>query len=422
MKIKRKKINGYDVSIYKTKRYSTIDMRFLFQLPYTKENIYMCDVLEEYMLFSSKKYKTREAINRRRMELYSMVFGLNNYNIGESLFVEASFSFFDPELVNDDYIEEALEFASDLLFEPNFENGKLDRDEFVRSKDNIKLSICDNVIAPKAKAGRMMTKLAFPGTYLVTDFIETKEECEDLIESFSEHEIIELHKKIIDESLVGLIIMGNVTDEFLGSIEKFFKFKKSHTLDKKFKDRLKICKSTPSYTKVSDEDIKESILKALYECPARNRKERASYLVLKKMIDSTGLMLHKVLRDELKLVYTAKATYSKRTNTMMFNAFIDSKNEKKALEGFNIVLERLKDRDAISKLLKQIKEEYDLALYTFDESKWNPFFELYDVSFGFDRPLKKNKKVIDSLVEDDIIMAIEKMKISKILFYEGVKK
>lgn len=422
MRIKKTTINGYPIGIYKTKKYSTIDMRFLFQIPYTKENIYLCDILEEYMLYSSKKYKTRKEINEKRMELYSMAFGLNNYNVGESLFIEATFSFFDPELVSDDYIGDALEFASEMLLNPNFENGLLDRDEFLRSKDNLKTTIYDGVISPKAKASRMLAKIAFPNTYKTRDFIETKSECDELLDGFCDADLIDMHRKVFEESLVGAIVMGNVKDDFLSHIERWFKFEDTKKIDLKFKDKLNISKKTPEYTRCEDEDLKESILKCIYLCPARNRKERAAYVAISRMLESSGIMLHKVLRDELKLVYTASSFYRWKSKSMYFTAYIDAKNEKKTIDGFDKVLDKLKDPELAFDLLNKIKEEFDLTLYTFDENKWNPFFELYDRFFGFDISILRKKKVLDSLTVEDIMEALDKMKRVKTLFVEGVKK
>ena len=60
MKVIKKKINGYNVFIHKIKKYSSIRMRFVFEIPYTREDIFKSDVLDEYMIHSSKKYKTRK--------------------------------------------------------------------------------------------------------------------------------------------------------------------------------------------------------------------------------------------------------------------------------------------------------------------------------------------------------------------------
>ncbi len=422
MKIQKEKINGYDVFMYKTKRYTTINMRFLFQMPYTQKNIYTCDILAEYMLHTSKKYKTRKEISKRRMELYSMHFSINNYNVGEKLMVEVSYDFFDPVLVKDDYLKDAIEFAGDLLFEPNFIDGNLDSQELNRSRENLITNISDSLVNSRQRARDKMLKLAFDETYKVEDLFNTKEEVYELFSSIKEKDIIEMHQKLVDESLVGLVIMGNIKDEYMDYIKDKFKFKSVRQLDTDYKEALIVSEKTPFYNREKDKSSSESILKCIYSCPKNSFKEECTYIMLIRMIGSVGTLMHKVLREELKLVYMVGHSYNKKANYMTLTAYIDSKNEKKALEGFDLVLKRLEDEELCESLLNLVKEQNKFDEYTFDENKGNPFYELYDLSFGFDVSIKRRNRTMSKVTPSDIRKILKKIEKKKVLFYEGVKK
>lgn len=422
MNIIKEKINGYDVFMYKTKKYTTISMRFLFQLPYTKENIYTCDILAEYMLYTSKKYKTRKDISEKRMELYSMNFGINNYNIGEQLFIEVSYDFFDPVLVKDDYLKEALKFASSMLFEPNFESGHLDEKELSRIKKDLITEIKDSLVNPRMKANRKIIKLSFDDTYIVRDLFANEEEVDELFDRIKNDRLIKMYNKIIEESLVGLIIMGNIKDEYLEYIKEFFSFKKTRFLNSDFREALTISDKTPFYNQEIDKNASESIVKCIYSCPKKNFKEECTYMMLIRMIGSVGALMHKVLREELKIVYMENHRYDRKANYMILTAYIDASNYQKALDGFDLVFKRLEDEEECAKLLNLVKEEIELDNYTFSENKANPFYELYNLAFGFDVSHKKKSKVMCSVTVEDIRKILKKIEKKKILFYEGAKK
>lgn len=422
MNIIKEKINGYDVFMYKTKKYTTINMKFLFQIPYTKENIYTCDILAEYMLHTSKKYKTRKDLSEKRMELYSMGFGINNYNIGEQLFIDVSYSFFDPVLVKDTYLKDALKFASTMLFEPNFEDGHLDEKELTRIKKNLITGIKDSLVNPRKKANRKIKRLSFDDTYIVRDYFTDEEEVEEFFNNIKEEDIIKMYSKIIGESLVGLIIMGNIKDEYLEYIKEFFKFKKTRLLNKDYKEALTVNDKTPLYNKEIDKNASESIVKCIYSCPKKNFKEECTYMMLIRMIGSVGALMHKVLREELKLVYMVGHKYNRKANYMLLTAYVDAVNYQKALDGFDLVFKRLEDEEECTKLLNLVKEEIELDNYTFDENKSYPFHELDNLAFGFDVSHRKKSKVMCSVTVEDIRKILKKIEKKKILFYEGAKK
>lgn len=422
MKIKKLEINGIDTHIYDTKRYSSINMRFVFEIPYTKENMHKCDILEEYMIYTTRKFRTRKELNERRMSLYSLGYSLNNYNIGEQLFVEASFSFCDPKLIKDDYLKEAMEFASEIIFEPNFVDGKSDPAEMERCRGNLKMHVADRLLDNNYKAMRSYVDIAHPNTYRTVDAIYSNEEYEKILNNITDEDLLKFHKEVFLESCVGLIIMGSIEDEYLDYIKTYFNFPKSKKLNKNYNRKVKINRKTDYYTKNTDPAFHESILRCAYDCPARSRKDEIIYSVIASMIGSSGLILHKVLREELKIVYRTSAGYGRHSCTLMMYAFLDKENEETALKGFDKVIEMMKDKSLVTDLLAKIKEEDELSMYTYYENKWNPFGNLFNRAFSIDIDDAKSSKIVQSLTVEDIISHVMAMEKVKVHFYEGGKE
>lgn len=422
MKIEKKKINGYDVFIHKTKKYTSIHMRFLFEMPYTKENIYKYDLLEEYQIHSSNKYKTRKALKTKRLELYSFGYSLNNYNIGEKMIIEASFQFYDPELIGENFLKEALEFAREILFYPNFEGGKLDLEELTRCKTNMIAAFKDDLLSLKKREWNNFVKTLFPNTYKMTDNIETVEEYEALLNSFSCEDLIKAHEEWINHTLIGVVVMGNVKKDFLKYLEEMFKFEEAKPLDEEYNEIISIDPKVKDFNHVIDNEYKESIVRAVYTYKTADLKDKYTYYAITRMMSGSGMLVHKTLRDELGIVYTAGASRSKKLDYITMSAVIDAQNVDAALEGFENVLNKLKDVELVTKLLDKIKEEADMDEYIFDESKWNVFYELYDLSFNFDISNKEKNDLIKSLTVEDILKAVDEMKLRTVIFYEGGKK
>lgn len=422
MKIEKTKINGYDVFIHKTTKYSSIHMRFLFEMPYTREGIFKYDLLEEYQIHSSMKYKTRKELSEKRMELYSLSYGMNNYNLGEKMFTEATFNFYDPELVGDDYLRDGLEFAHEILFNPNFEDGHLDTVELDRCKMNITSNIEDGLMDFRSRAGKHFIESLFPNTYKTRDSIASKEEYEEIIAGFSDEDLISAHEYLVQHCLVGLVIMGNIKDEHLKYIEDLFKFEETHEIDDDYREIIPMREDLAEVYHKTDADYGESIVRAVYECPASNLKEKLAYNVINRMIGSSGMLIHKTLREEQGIVYSAGSAHNRKLDYMVMLAYIDASNYEAALEGFETVLKKLEDRNTLETLLAKVKEEVELNEYTFDESKWNVFYELYDTSFNFYETQEERNDIYRALTCEDIEEALNKMKRITVHFYEGVKK
>ena len=421
MRIKKIPMNGYDAYLYKTNKYTTMHMTFLFELEYTKENIYKCDLLDEYLMGTNKKYKTRKEIYENIESNYAMGFSINNYTIGKKLFVEVRFTFCDPELVKDGYLTSALEFAKDLLYLPNFENGKLDKEVLNKCKNNMIGSMANRIADPKYKAFYDFWNLILPNTYMTIDKIKTKEEYESLLNSFKDENLIQMYHEILDKSFVGLTLIGNFKDKHLQKIRELFTFKTVKKFDRKFDTRLKI-KTDKSFFKESDADMNESIIYAVYECKHCSAKKKYIYLVIDMILNSTGRVMHKVLRDELKIIYSSQSQFYSRAGFLLLKASIDKNSLNKCLEGFNKVIEMLKDEDYVEEKLISVKEKINMRDYISDENKWNVIGDLEDRVYEFNISRKRENRLINSLTAKEVVDEVKKLEKKLTFFYEGVKE
>lgn len=421
MEIVRSKINNYDVYVHDTKKYATIGFALFYELEYTKRNIFLSDLLAEYMIHNCKKYNNRKVFRDKMLEMYSMNVSTHNFNIGEKLFVQVTFDFYDPELVKDDYLKDALKVARDIL-ELNENEGTLNGEELARNKELIISSVGHELMNNKCRERNSYSKFMYPGTYFTEDLIESKEEVEELINGVTDSDLIDLYKKIFSNSFIGAFLIGNIKDEYLKWIGELFKFESVLKLDDNYNRDLIVNVDT-NYLKIEDKDHKESILRSIYYCPGTSYKEKVVYNVINKMIGSCGMLLHKILRDKYKLVYHAECGYNKFSNVLCFKAFIDGDKEEETKKAFDEVIDLLKnDDELIEKLLVKVKDSIDLSLYTKDERPGAVFNEMVSVTFGFDVSDDVFKETVDSIEVSDVKEALDKLENIKTHFYKGVKE
>ncbi len=420
MKLEKHIINNYTMGVYRTDKFSTIHLLFLFEIDYREKLTFKLDLLEEYMMYSLEKYKTRKEIGNKVASLYSPFYTISDTTKGDKIFIKVTFECYDPKLIHADYLEEALKFFGEVLFRPNFTGGKLDPEELKRTKNTLIEKTGERLLDSEEKSYISFTKFMYPNSFKTRDLIETKEEYASILNSIEDEELIKIHKEIFTSSLVGALLMGNIEEEYFKYIEQIFKFKHTKELDYNFNEKVKIPKE-PLYMEEIDKEASDSTLRVVYTTPYKSLKERISYNVIVRMMNKSGSILRKVLRDEMKLVYACFAHFDYIQKNLTLVAYIDKDNKDRALEGFNKVLEILSSKELIQKLLDKIKEENEMSLYIYDEDKSNYLNEMVDRMFKLSITDKLYYRVIKSLTSDDIINALNKLKLIKIHFYRGEK-
>jgi len=424
MKIKEVPMDGFNAYFYKTKKYSTIHINLFFEIKQSKQNIYLCDLLEEYMLCTSKNYKTEKELTDKSRELYTVSGGLFNHTVGNKIIVEMDFTFFDPKLVDDDYFKDALDFAYERIYNPNFTNGKLDKSVLKKVKNNLIGYTAEKIIHPQSKASSILWKTIAPNTFISYDIIETKKEYEDLLDSFTDEDLIKMYHEIVDNSFIGMTIMGNLDDRDLENIKNTFKFKNIKKYTPKRKELVKI-NDKEKYIKISDEDLNESILYNIYTCKKYRgtQKDKNIFKAIKMILNyDTGRLIHKTLRDEMQIVYNASASFMERAGIFTLRASIDSKNEQKCLEGFDKLLEKLKDEKFLEEELAKIRTFIEKDMFIYDENKYNLLNSLINMKIFKNGSLQKQQKLMSDITAKDIIETVKVLEAKVTYFYEGVKK
>lgn len=422
MKIELVTMDGYDARLLKTDKYNVYTASFMFQLEYTRYNAFLIRILKKYLIYTNYKYKTREKINEALRENYGMNMFISSFDKGDKLFVELGLNLIDPQKLNEEYLESALSLAHDLFFNINKTNGqKLNRRALKMLKEKEINNVGSYLSDPSYKEYVLFEKRVYKDSRYMIEHIDSKSEYEKILNSYSDKEIIDMHSHLINDCFVGCNLMGNYRKKDLDLIYKYFPFK-YHTPVKDYKYYVNLDK-VPSYIEYSNNKISTSYLTVVYKIEDYKSSEREKYFAINAALNSVGMLLHKVLREENKLVYTAYSNFLGATlGIYEVKAEISKENEQKTIDAIDEVFKRLKDKNVVKDILAKGKREVKLSNYVEDEVYSKVFNRMIDEHYKF-CDLKKN--ITDkymSLTVKDIVSAVSRIKKVTVFIYRGDKK
>lgn len=419
MKSEVVKMNGYDARLVKTDKYNVFVASFIFELDYTKYNFFIIDLLRSYLMHINPKYKTKEKIQEALRENYGMSIQLNTINVGNKLFINLRLNLPDPQKVNEEYLESALSLAHDIFFNIYKKNGKLDEYTLKLIKDKKINDMASDLSDPANYQFILYEKNVYKDSYYMVEHIDSKKEYADILNSYTDKQIIEMHENLINNCFVGCHLLGNYRKKDLELLKKYFPFK-YHTPETKYEYYINL-DNVSNYIEYSDNKISTTFLKVVYKIDNYKESEREKFMAINMALNEVGMILHKTLREERQIVYSSYSSFLEKTGIFSIKAEINKTNLKSATEGIDEVFTKLKDKKLVEETLKRVKKEIKLSNYIEDESyariEQRMLCEYYKIT---------NKKALITnrymaLTPNDIISALPRIKKVTTYVYRGEK-
>ena len=137
MEFKKQNFETYNLHTVKLDTFKESRIEIVFRDNVAKDNYLKCIFLADLLTYSSSKYPRRKDMVIQTEELYQMSIFSNASRLGKSLILTLGCNFINPEYVNEnDYLENVIEFLSEIIFNPNVENNKFDKTSFEIIKTN----------------------------------------------------------------------------------------------------------------------------------------------------------------------------------------------------------------------------------------------------------------------------------------------
>ena len=341
--------------LIKTKKFRSINIKILLKDEIKKENITKRNFLTDYLVMTSKKYKTRKALSLKIQELYSLYVSSYNTRIGSYLVTRFNMSLLNPKYTEENMLEESISLLHEIIFNPNVKNNKFDSNIFKVIKNDLETEI--------------ETIKENPRTYANIKMLESMEDMpysyhgygykEDL-EKINEKNLYEYYKEFLNKSDVDIYVIGDFDEnQIIDLVKEKLNFK---TLKKEKQDiyitHKKISKK--SKTIIEESNFNQSKLSIGCKINNLNDFERKYVINLYNMILGGGFnsKFMQEIREKKSLAYYINSSVNKADNLLIIQSGISYQNFSKVVSSVKNIMKRITKGEVSESELENVKVEY----------------------------------------------------------------
>lgn len=354
MKTKEIDLKYAKLHLIKTKDFRSINIKVLLKDEIRKEDITKRNFLAEYLILTTKKYKTRQELSLKIQELYSLFLSAYNTRIGNYLITKFNLSMLDPKYTESCMLNDSIDLLSEVIFNPNQKNGKFDSNSFNIVKRGILNEIKTLKENPKDYANikmfENMDKNA-PYSYNGYGYLED-------LEKIDEKNLYEYYKDFIKTASVDIYVIGNFDEkEMIRIIKEKLNFK---TLKKEKKDIY--VKNNINKEKTIIEKDKFNQSKLAIGCKLKDLTdfERKYVINMYNMILGGGFnsKFMQEIREKNSLAYYINSSILKADNILLIQSGISANNFKKVISSIKKIMKEMEHGNIKESELENSKTEY----------------------------------------------------------------
>ncbi len=341
--------------LIKTKKFRSINIKVLLKDEIKKSDITKRNLLTDYLVATTKKYKTRKSLNLKIQELYSLYIGSFNTRIGNMLVTRFNMSLLNPKYTEESMLNESLDLFHDILFEPNVKNNKFDKEIFSILKRDLESEIKTAKENTRMYANiRMLENLGnLPFSYREFGYL-------DDLDNIDEKNLYLYYKDFFSKSDVDIYVIGDFSEkEMISLIKEKLNFK---TL-KKPKCNINIYHDKilkKPHTVIEKENLNQSKLSIGCKLKDLTEFERKYVINLYNMILGGGFnsKFMQIIREKNSLCYYISSSVNKADNLLIISAGISSENYDKVIKYIKDIMKNMSKHTVTEEELENAKIEY----------------------------------------------------------------
>lgn len=416
----KKDLGSYHLHLIKNTNFKSVMVKVYFREPIKKEHITIHNFLTTMLTFSSLKYPTKREMVLKAQDLYSCTISSSDSRLGNYLNTCFRLTVLKDAYTEENNLEKAIEFLSEIIYHPNVSNNKFDPEAF-----NIVMNqACLSLSSIKEDASsysiiRMLENMDSnsPISYRSFGYLEDLKDinCENLYAYY---------KEMLKNDDMDIFVIGDIDFEEMDAIiRKYF-------VQKRFKkvkgDYLVPAKKAPLKKKIVIEENDSNQSKLAIGCRVTNltEYERNYPLTLYNIIlgGGTDSKLFTEVREKNSLCYYIGSTINKLDNVLLIRAGISNKDFKQALKIIEKQIADISKGNFTDEDIIHAKELYQTAIEEIEDSQSQIIESYYMIELlGVDDIETKAKKMKE-VTKKDIINVSKKIKIDTVYMLEGVLK
>ncbi len=401
--------------LLKTKKFRSMTIKVLLKTEIKKEDITKRNFLADYLVLTTKKYKTRQKLALKIQDLYSPYLSAYNTRLGNYLITKFTMSLLNPKFTEENMLTESLDLLSEVIFNPNQTNNKFDKKSFNIIKNGIRNEIKTIKENPKDYANiKMLENMDNKAPYAICGYGYIED-----LEQIDEKNLYEFYKEFLRTSLVDIYVIGDFKEkEIISLVKEKLNFK---TLKKDKKDiYIKHTNFNKPKTIIEKDNLNQSKLSIGCKLKDLTNFERKYVINIYNMILGGGFnsKFMQEIREKNSLAYYINSSLMKADNLLLIQSGISSNNFKKVITSVKKIMKEMTKGNISLEELENSKTEY-LSLLEEVYDSIDSILENYIATNLLDLDdFDKRKEEIKKVTIDDIINVSKKVYLDTIYLLE----
>lgn len=402
--------------LIKTNKFRSINFKVLLKEEIKKEDITKRNLLTDFLVLSTKKYKTRKELALKIQDLYSLYLSSFNTRIGNYLVTRFNLSILNPKYTENSMLEESLELLHEVLFEPNVKNKEFDKEIFKVVKNDLEKEIISSCENPRVYANLAMLSHLGNGAYSYKGYGYLED-----LEKITEKNLYEYYKEFLYKSCVDIYVIGEFDEKEMISLIKekidFKTIKKSKGELIIYHDKIKM---RPSVF-IEDSNFNQSKLSIGCKLKDLTEFERKYVINMYNMILGGGFnsKFMQEIREKNSLAYYINSNVNKADNLLIISSGISKENFDKVISRVKMIMKSIRDGKITDEELEQAKTEYlSILEETYDNIDSIVENEIARDLLNLDN-LEVRQEEIKKVTIEDIINVSKKVHLDTIYLLKG---
>ena len=416
MKCKDFNMGAYNLHVINTNKFKTITIEVNFRRQIQKDEITKRALLKDVLLNSTNRYPTERQLIIESENLYDLKLISSSARMGNYTNLSFKTRFLNEEFTEVGMNKKSIAYLMDVLFNPNIDANKFDKDVVDKCKNRLAKSIKtlkDNKV--KYSISKLLETIDnMPYSYNSYGYLED-------LDNIDEYNLYEYYKNMLQEDLIDIFVVGNVDkdeikDILKGQIEaRTFHKTKSDILVKE----LNYVKKTLEYKE--NDDVNQSQLIMLCSLKGLNDFERKYVVRVYNEIlggNSTSILFDTV-REKNSYAYYVNSDVKAYDNILLIYSGIEPGNSQSVIKLIKKALVDIEKGKINEEQLNYAKETIIGGLKSSIDSPNgiinNQFAKILVNSDDIETRIENIKKV----TREDIIKVASKINLHSIYLLEG---
>ena len=413
-----KKIVKNDITLHliNSDRFKTVNVVIFFTKEFDKKDIVYGGMLSNNLVYSSKKYNTKNKMAIKGEELFGSKVGSSFGINGKCESFVFTLDFVNPKYTEDKYWDYSLDFLNEIIFNPNVNNNEFNNEYFNIIKNDIISSVKNIKDNPNLYAGIEYSKIMYKGTPSANSSYPSIDE----IMNVTPASLYDFYRGLFDGNYkVDIAVIGELEEKIENKIFDRFGSIKSNTkkltlkINHKYEDKV--------ITKIDSLPFNQSKLYIGYrlidmDFHELNHVLRVYNTILGTMNDS---ILFNIVREEHSLCYSIGSYVSKYNPSLTIYAGINKVNYEKTVELIKECVKLMSDKKVVERLFDSAKKTINTYLNNYYDDVISQVNTYYNREFETVEDIETIREKINEVTIDEVLKLNDKIKLSTIYMLKG---